>query len=501
MRKAFTFVELIVIIVIIGIIASVGAFALTGVRAKARNTAKIANIEKIRAGLQMYKADNGFYPATSTFVFGQPLVGANGKTYLDKIPADTTDSECTTAYKYSTTDNGFGYNIDYCLSAKLDKLDNGNYIANQSELACLKKLAVVSQNCGDNGCGKYFGPQSQSCSVNLSGCNVTGTQTCRNGVYSECSAVDPCLNKFCGSNVCGASCGTCSGERPYCSDDASQCLAEAECPAEVCGNGTELVCGNDNFVANDYLTLSSSDNASAYESATTYRAIKINNQCWLDKNLNIGFIDKSSNMKNINASSSITKYCYDNIDNNCIDTNAYNYLNGGLYTWAMAMYLPSKYNLERFDSYSGSGANVRRQGVCPKGWHIPSDNEWWVLENYLDSLVVTSTTYLADGLGTAGNAGFRGTTTVTGVGNQLKVAERCTFLGNASCGRSNLKISLSGGWTNLAFASLGLNASLWSSSHWDSTNVWTRGLYSSSAKASRVNIDKLFGLSIRCLKD
>ncbi len=41
---------------------------------------------------------------------------------------------------------------------------------------------------------------------------------------------------------------------------------------------------------------------------------------------------------------------------------------GLLYTWAAAI--------------NGSTTEMN-QGVCPTGWHIPSNNEWSELENYL----------------------------------------------------------------------------------------------------------------------
>ncbi|MBP8994570.1 MAG: fibrobacter succinogenes major paralogous domain-containing protein, partial [Bacteroidales bacterium] len=52
------------------------------------------------------------------------------------------------------------------------------------------------------------------------------------------------------------------------------------------------------------------------------------------------------------------KYCYANDENNC---NIY----GGLYQWNMAM---------QFSTSEGV------QGICPEGWHIPTDYEFKQLE-------------------------------------------------------------------------------------------------------------------------
>jgi uncharacterized protein (TIGR02145 family) len=96
----------------------------------------------------------------------------------------------------------------------------------------------------------------------------------------------------------------------------------------------------------------------------TYHTVQIGTQCWLKENLNIGIrIDALTDQTN---DSIIEKYCYDNADSNC---NVY----GGLYQWGEAV----KY----FNGASNSttwtlppSGNVT--GICPPGWHIPSDAEW-----------------------------------------------------------------------------------------------------------------------------
>lgn len=48
---------------------------------------------------------------------------------------------------------------------------------------------------------------------------------------------------------------------------------------------------------------------------------------------------------------------------------------GALYTWTASMY--------GAESSSSTPSNV--QGVCPTGWHLPSDAEWEILTTYLGS--------------------------------------------------------------------------------------------------------------------
>ena len=68
-------------------------------------------------------------------------------------------------------------------------------------------------------------------------------------------------------------------------------------------------------------------------------------------------------------------WCYDNKEENC---ETY----GRLYTWAAAMNLESKYN----GSHAEDLVQTKHQGICPEGWHIPTYEEWYTLEDYVDWL-------------------------------------------------------------------------------------------------------------------
>jgi len=85
----------------------------------------------------------------------------------------------------------------------------------------------------------------------------------------------------------------------------------------------------------------------------TYKTVLIGTQCWMKRNLNY----ETGN-----------SWCYDNDPENC-DTY------GRLYDWTTIMNGSSSSNT------NPSGV----QGICPDGWHIPSDREWRVLEGITDS--------------------------------------------------------------------------------------------------------------------
>jgi uncharacterized protein (TIGR02145 family) len=95
-----------------------------------------------------------------------------------------------------------------------------------------------------------------------------------------------------------------------------------------------------------------------------YNTVQIGDQCWFRENLNVGTRINSDVMQTNDQQ--IEKYCYDNLESNC-DTY------GGLYQWDEMM------------DYSGeSGA----RGICPEGWHIPTDSDFDVLAQALGGYAI-----------------------------------------------------------------------------------------------------------------
>ncbi|MDR1811203.1 MAG: hypothetical protein LBQ87_00060, partial [Candidatus Fibromonas sp.] len=90
----------------------------------------------------------------------------------------------------------------------------------------------------------------------------------------------------------------------------------------------------------------------------TYTYVVIGSQTWMAENLNY----KVSN-----------SFCYGDMAGNDVLKNCPVY--GRLYDWTTAMVLPDncKYN------NCPEQINENHQGVCPDGWHIPTDDEWGIL--------------------------------------------------------------------------------------------------------------------------
>jgi uncharacterized protein (TIGR02145 family) len=197
----------------------------------------------------------------------------------------------------------------------------------------------------------------------------------------------------------------------------------------------------------------------------SYPTVQIGTQCWFAKNLNVGTMINGSGDQTNN--SSMEKYCYNNDSANCTTY-------GGLYQWAEAVqYQNGASNTATLPTaFTG---NV--QGICPTGWHLPSDAEWNSLETTL--------------------AGF------SVVGEVLKATSGLWSSPNTGATNSSGFSALPGGYldTNGAFNFVGIGTYFWSSSESSSTNVILRNLYSNDSRIYRNDRNKNGGFSARCLMD
>jgi uncharacterized protein (TIGR02145 family) len=184
-----------------------------------------------------------------------------------------------------------------------------------------------------------------------------------------------------------------------------------------------------------------------------YKTISIGTQVWMAENLNTGHYSNGDTipvMPNFNSWAAISYgichwYDLDSANNNC----PY----GRLYNW---------YTI------------VDPRNVCPVGWHVPTDNEWTILVDYLGGEEL---------------AGGRMKT----VGNQYWDLA----LGFNSSGFS----ALPSGFTNGIFQDIRRTASWWSSTPNSSTNAWSRGVYYYTNVSARGYSDMNHGNAIRCLKN
>lgn len=98
-----------------------------------------------------------------------------------------------------------------------------------------------------------------------------------------------------------------------------------------------------------------------------YATVEIGGICWFAENINIGTQLTVPTDQTDNAI--IEKYCYDNDPANCVTY-------GGLYQWSEMMQLPDNCETQNCDGLHGED----HQGICPEGWHVPTDEEYKQLE-------------------------------------------------------------------------------------------------------------------------
>ena len=170
-----------------------------------------------------------------------------------------------------------------------------------------------------------------------------------------------------------------------------------------------------------------------------YAAVQIGNQCWMAENLRY-----NASGSHLNSANPSTTY-------------------GRLYDWATVM------NGATTSSSNPSGV----QGICPSGWHLPSDAEWTSLENVIGGSAVGTAMKSATGWNNSGN----GT--------------------NASL----FNAFPAGNYYSGSFGSLGVFTTFWSSTENSPTNAWTRLLYYGNTGVYRATNGKTNGRSCRCTKD
>jgi len=108
-----------------------------------------------------------------------------------------------------------------------------------------------------------------------------------------------------------------------------------------------------------------------------YPSIVIDSKVWMAKDLRVTHYPNGDPIPNITDEAAWSNLNENNIDDAyCFYNNDSNTDYGALYTYAAAI----GDNWERDNSnINGEGG----QGICPDGWHLPTDSEWNSLRHYL----------------------------------------------------------------------------------------------------------------------
>ena len=109
-RRAFTLVEMLLVITIIGILAALVVPKMMGRSEQARQAAAHADISAIKTALDAFEVDNGYYPKNIMDLLQQPRDAKNWRgPYLDKIPQDPWGNNY--AYSFPGKHNPSSYDL------------------------------------------------------------------------------------------------------------------------------------------------------------------------------------------------------------------------------------------------------------------------------------------------------------------------------------------------------------------------------------------------------
>lgn len=230
-----------------------------------------------------------------------------------------------------------------------------------------------------------------------------------------------------------------------------------------------------------------------------YNTVQIGNQCWMKENMRCttspstgtSILEYSTN----NTSYTGKKAYYVNGDS--ANTATY----GLLYNWNAAI---DMYNMS-FDETSTNtvASNAvcvtfsgHRRGICPAGWHLPSDTEWTELTTYVygngykcpecsASNTESSAGCIAKAL--ASQTGWDSDGVICAVGNDTSA--------NNTTGFSGLPAGIDG------YTGFGTLAYFWSATQSGIFGASFRSFNWHSAHVHRHVYDKYHGFSVRCIRD
>jgi len=201
----------------------------------------------------------------------------------------------------------------------------------------------------------------------------------------------------------------------------------------------------------------------------TYTTVLIGSHCWMSQNLNIG--TKIPGAQDQTNNQIIEKYCYNDDENNC---NVY----GGLYQWNEMMQYVTTPGVK---------------GICPTGWHIPTDGEWCIVTQFLDPTVNCGV-----GGWSGTNAGGKMKSTGT-----IEAGTGLWYSPNTGATNESGFTAVPAGYRSYGgpFNGIGGNGYWWSSSESGTHDAWSRYLSYYHSDVGRYGNHEDHGFSVRCLRD
>jgi uncharacterized protein (TIGR02145 family) len=212
-----------------------------------------------------------------------------------------------------------------------------------------------------------------------------------------------------------------------------------------------------------------------------YTTVAIGEQVWMAENLRVTHFPNGEEVPRIRKPRDWDSLkVYDPAFNYYNDNPGYARLYGALYNW------PAAVDIETLTDSTGP-----IQGVCPDGWHLPSDEEWQELERFMGMSGEE-----------AAREGWRGS---HGEGGHLKApGYGYWYHPNRGADDAYRFSALPAGdlLPNGSFFNMRYNAFFWTSTEYDGDHAWARGLnYYVSTLYRGTQDTKKFGFSVRCVRD
>jgi uncharacterized protein (TIGR02145 family) len=159
-----------------------------------------------------------------------------------------------------------------------------------------------------------------------------------------------------------------------------------------------------------------------------------------------------------------------------------------LTTGAQCTFNNNKIFVEKYGRLYNWYAVIDSRNIAPEGWHIPSNQDWTDLNNYVAYNLGTSGSI---GKALASNTDWPNYTVLGTVGNDIAKNNSTGFTGLPTGSRSQ-----AGKFSNILD-----NGSWWTTTESNKKNAWFRSLGYGNKVLILMDWYKTCGYSVRCIKD